>query len=373
MIIKNRIVNEFIEMAKINSLSKNEADIAKYLINKLEELGLDVTIDDSAGKTGCNVGNVIGCLKGNKENVPAILFAAHMDTVGPAEKIEPTIINDVIKSSGSTILGADDKSGIEGILEAIRHIKEENIPHGDIEVIFTVGEEIGLLGSSALNYDVIKAKLGFVLDSTGNPGTIINQGPAQDKILAIIHGKSAHAGISPEEGINAIQVAARAIDRMNLLRIDSETTANIGIIKGGSATNIVCDRVVLEGEARSLDNKKLEEQTKHIVETLHKASEEFGTNVDIEQERVYSAFYISDEKRTVQLAKKAVEDLGLEANVIASGGGSDTNNFNAAGIESINLGTGMSKVHTTEEFILCEHLVQIAQVIAKIIENNAIV
>lgn len=373
MIDKDRIIKEFIELVSIASPSRKEKSFCEYLQKVLREMGLEVTIDEKSGEmAGSNTGNLFARLKGNRENVPALLFAAHMDTVEPAENIEPVIENGSIKSRGKTILGADDKSGIAAVLEAIRHIKEEKIPHGDVEVLFTVGEEIGLLGSSCLDYGLITAKTGFVLDSTGDPGTIVNQGPAQDKIQALIYGKSAHAGIKPEEGINAIQVAARAIDRMKLLRIDAETTANIGIIKGGTATNIICDKVVLEGEARSLHDNKLEQQTQHMLEELSKAGDEFGAKVEIEQERVYSAFYIPTKQRTVQLAVKAVEALGLKLVIGASGGGSDTNNFNARGIEAVNLGTGMNKVHTTEEFILTEHLFQTAQLVARIIENNAV-
>ncbi len=370
MINTERLVQEFCELVKIDSLSKKEAALAAVLQRKLTELGLEVIKDKkSAAAAGSDSGNLLGRLKGNVQGARAVLLVAHMDTVTPGEGISPVIDDGVIRSSGATVLGADDKSGIAAILEALRHIAEEKLPHGDLEVLFTVGEEAGLLGSRYLDYSLLKAQLGFVLDSGGSPGTIINQGPAQDKIKAVIIGRTAHAGVNPEDGISAIQVAAKAIDHMKLLRIDEETTANIGTISGGNVTNIVCDRVVIEGEARSLSDDKLDRQTQHMLDCLKKTCEESGARLEVTTERLYPAFFVDRAEPLIGLACRAASAAGFEAKVMASGGGSDTNYFNARGIRTLNLGTGMNRVHTTEEQIKISDMTGTARYVAALVSE----
>lgn len=372
MINTERLIKEFITMVKIASPSKKEGKFAAYLAKQLKDLGLEVIIDSKAGSAaGSDTGNIIGRLSGNSKNSTPLLFAAHMDTVSPSEGIEPVIKNEIIYSNGNTVLGSDDKSGIAAVVEVLRHIKEEEVVHGDIEVVFTVAEEIGLLGSKFLDYSLLKSKIGFILDSGGEPGKIIKQAPAEDSIAAIIKGKAAHAGVNPEEGISAIQVVARAIDNMKLLRIDEETTANIGVITGGIATNIVCDKVSLEGEARSLNDDKLTRQTQHMVDCLKRACSQWGAQLELNVTRSYSAYTLSEDEQIIKIAKRAGSKLNLPVKVISSGGGSDTNYFNSQGIKAVNLGTGMSKVHTTEEFIKIEDLVNTAHYIFAIIQETA--
>lgn len=372
MINQERLVNEFLELVRIDSPSKKEGTVAAVLIRKLKELGMEVIIDEESAKlAGCETGNLYGYLKGDKKGIPALLFSAHMDTVMPGEQINPSIKDGVISSDGTTILGSDDKSGITAILEAIRHIQEDGYPHGAIEVLFTIGEEIGLLGSKNLNYKLLKAKTGFVLDSGGQPGTIINQGPAQDQITAIIHGRAAHAGFNPEEGISAIQAAAKAIDRMKLLRIDEETTANIGVISGGTATNIVSDYVEIKGEARSLSAEKLNKQSSHMADCLKDACIETGARLELSITRAYTAFHVPEDDDVIELAKSAAKEAQLQVVIESTGGGSDVNIFNTRGIKTINLGTGMSKVHTKEEYIKTDDLVDMTKFVAAIILTAA--
>lgn len=372
MIREERLVQEFLEMVRIPSPSKKEGSFAAYLKDKLEKLGFTVIRDEkSFSLSGCETGNLAGRLTGTKEGIETILFSAHLDTVTPCECIVPIVENGVIKSDGTSILGADDKSGIAPVLEAIRHLQEEKIPHGPIEVLFTVGEEIGLLGSRYYDPALITSGRAFVLDSGGAPGTIINRGPSHDKIKAVIHGRAAHAGVNPESGVSAIKVAARAIDRMKLLRIDEETTANIGIISGGAATNIVPDKVELEGEARSLTEEKLDCQTRHMLDCLEEACRELGARLTVENERAYNAFCVDKTDPLILLAAAAARRVGLEEKIISTGGGSDTNYFNSSGIKAITLGTGMTAVHTTEEHIWVEDLVNTARLVTVIITEAA--
>ncbi|KXZ40612.1 peptidase T-like protein [Alkalithermobacter thermoalcaliphilus JW-YL-7 = DSM 7308] len=370
MVNKDRIVNEFIELVKIDSPSSKEEKIAKVLVEKLEKLGFEVVIDDAGTKVGGQTGNVIATLKGTRPG-KKILFSAHMDTVSPGEGVNPIIDeeNGIIKSDETTVLGADDKGGIAAILEGIRILKEKNEDHGDIQVVFSIWEEGGLFGAKYLDYSKIDAEYAFVLDSGGSPGEIIVKGPAQDKIDVKIIGKPAHAGVAPEEGVSAIMVAARAIENMKLLRIDEDTTANIGIVKGGIATNIVMPELEIKAESRSLVDEKLDMQTKHMVETFKKAAEDSNAQVEINVERMYGAFNISEDDEIITMLKKAFENMGVKSYITSTGGGSDTNILNSNGIKAVNLGIGMKKPHTLQEYIAIEDLVKSAQMVYEIIKQ----
>lgn len=371
MINKDRIVEEFMKYVQIDSPTKNEKEFAEFLVKELENLGFDVYIDNSGEKIGCNTGNVIAKIKGEK-NAESILFSCHMDTVSPSIGVKPIIKDDVIYSDGTTVLGGDDKAGIAAVIEALKVIKENNIPHGPIEIVFSIYEEGGLNGAKNLEYDKIDSKKAFVLDSGGDPGQIIIQGPAQDKIDIKVIGKPAHAGVAPEEGISAINVAAHAISKMNLLRIDKDTTANIGVIEGGTATNIVTPEVNIKAEARSLSDEKLERQTSHMVETFNHTAENLGANVEINVERMYSSFIIEENDEIVNMAKKACENSNLKYYLDSTGGGSDTNILNTNGIKAINLGIGERKPHTLEEHIYIKDLVSSANLVLEIIKVASI-
>ncbi|SHJ78199.1 peptidase T-like protein [Anaerobranca californiensis DSM 14826] len=368
MVNEKRLVSEFMELVSIDSITKKEGDVAKVITKKLEALGAEVYIDKAGEKVGSNTGNIIAKIKGNLDK-PAILFSAHMDTVVPGEGVRPIIKDGIIYSETETILGADDKGGIAAILEGIRVVKENGIPHGDIEVVFTIAEEGGLFGAKNLEHEKLTAKMGYVLDSDGKPGTIVVKGPAQDKIDVIIKGKAAHAGVSPEEGVSAIIIASKAIAEMKLLRIDEDTTANIGVISGGTATNIVTDKVEIKGEARSTVEEKLNLQTKHMVESFERAARELGGEAIITTERVYSAFNLTENDPVVQNAIKAAENLGFNVVLKATGGGSDTNILNTYGIPTVNLGIGMVKPHTTNEQISVEDLVNSAKYVTELIKT----
>lgn len=367
MINEKRVLERFLEYIQIDSPTKEEGEFAAFLEKELLKLGLEVYMDDAGEKVGSNSGNLVGRLKATTEG-ETILFSCHMDTVSPSRGIKPEIRDGVIYSDGTTILGGDDKAGIAAIMEALETIKENNIPHGEIEVAFTIFEEGGLFGSKNLDYSKLNAKTGFVLDSGGDPGTIIVQGPAQNKIDVKFIGKEAHAGVAPETGISAIQIASEAISKMNLLRIDEETTANIGFISGGSATNIVTKEVEFHAEARSLDNDKLKKQTDHMVKCCEDAAERFGGKVEIKVENAYGAFKIDKDHEIVKSVELACVSLGFPSKITTSGGGSDTNIFNANGINAVNLGIGERKPHTLEEHLHIIDLENAARLALEIIK-----
>lgn len=370
MINEERIVGNFIEYVKIDSPTKEELVFAQFIMARMEELGMEVTMDDAGKDVGSNSGNVIGKLKGNDTGTP-VLFSCHMDTVSPGRGIKPEIRDGIICSDGTTILGADDKAGIAAILEAIAVLKETNTDHGDIEVVFSIYEEGGLYGAKGLDYTKLSAKKAFVMDSGGDPGTIIYKGPAQNKIDIKFIGLEAHAGVAPEAGVSAISIAAEAISQMKLLRIDEETTANIGIIKGGSATNIVTPLVTVEAEARSLDDAKLKAQTDHMIECCERAAETFQGKVEINVDNVYGAFEVAKDHDIIRDVEKANERLGFKTEITTTGGGSDTNIFNGKGIPAINLAIGEMKPHTLEEHIHIKDLVNSAKLALELMKINA--
>jgi tripeptide aminopeptidase len=275
----------------------------------------------------------------------------------------------IIYSDGTTILGGDDKSGIAAILEAVRYIKENNIPHGDIEVAFTIAEESGMHGAKNMDYSWLKSKLAFVLDSSGSVGSVVIQAPAQYKTYSTIKGKASHAGVAPEDGISAIQVAARAIENMKLLRVDEETTANIGSITGGGATNIVCDKVDLAMEARSLVRSKVEAQAKHMLECIENACREFGAEHETKQSLSYPEVNLKKDAAIVELVGAAIRKIGLEPSLKSTGGGSDTNIISGKGLQAVTLGIGMSNVHTTSEYIAISDMEKTAELVAAIIRE----
>jgi tripeptide aminopeptidase len=366
-----QIVSDFLDLVTTTSHSFKERALADLFKYKLIELDLDLEIEED------HVGAIIGGDAGNilvrwpgQNNIEPVLFSAHLDRVSNPGKIIPIVKpdEDRIISDGTTILGADDASGLAAILDAFRRIKAEGCPHGDIELIITVAEEVGLLGSRNLNYSKIKSKIGYVLDSTGSVGTIVNRAPTQKTAEIFIYGRSSHAGMAPEEGINAIRVGAKAIAALPEGRLSPITTSNFGVIQGGKATNIVCDLLKIKAEARSHDQEELEAYVATVDETFKKVSEEAGATVTIDWKDEYNAFYVQEDEKVVSLAIQALKRLGLVPKVITGGGGMDANHFNSHGIKCVGLSTGYKFVHTEKEEQPISELVLCGQVVSEIIK-----
>lgn len=368
---KDRLIDEFMELVQIDSETKHEAKIAAVLKNKFIELGLDVTEDDSKEKTGHGAGNLICSLKGNKKEADPIYFTSHMDTVVPGNGIKPSIKDDFIVSDGSTILGSDDKAGIAAIFETICMLKENNIEHGDIQFVITAGEESGLVGAKALDGSLINAKYGYAIDSNGPVGNLIVAAPTQAKLFAVMKGKTAHAGLAPEKGVSAITLAARAIAKMPLGRIDDETTANIGRFEGGKQTNIVCDYVDILAEARSLTPKKMEKQVAKMKEVFESVAKEYGGSAEVDVQIMYPGFNLEANDEVVKVAQKAAKSIGRESNLKKSGGGSDANIISGLGIPTVNLAVGYEDIHTTNERIPVEELIKVTELVTAIVQEAA--
>jgi len=371
MIKKERLYSRFIELCSIDSESTRERLMADRLTELLTELGCTVMEDDAAEKVGGTAGNLVARLAGTGPGDP-LFFSCHIDRVVPGVGVRPRIEGAYIVSDGTTVLGADDAAGLAAVLEGLSVLREHAIPHPSIEIVLTVAEELALLGASHLDTSHLIARCGFVLDAGGPIGEIVIHAPEQVKIHAVFHGRSAHAGFAPEQGISAIQIAAQAISRMQLLRIDAETTANIGSIHAEGPTNIVAERCGLKAEARSLDPAKLRAQVVGMTEAMESAARDFGGSVEIQVEPCYRAYRLSEDAEPAQRAARAARKIGVPARFKATGGGSDANVFNDRGFPAVVLSCGYEKVHTTEERIPLEQLDLLAEwVVALITDGTA--
>ncbi|MNM10057.1 Peptidase T [compost metagenome] len=373
MVERDRLISEFMELVQVDSETGNERNIADVLIGKFKALGLTAVEDDSQQRTGHGAGNLIVTWAAEKtENAPKLLFTCHMDTVVPGQGIKPALGEDGwITSDGTTILGADDKAGLAALFEGIRVVQEQNLPHGQIQFVITAGEESGLLGSRSLDPKYLDADFGFALDSNGELGAIAVAAPTQAKITMQIFGKSAHAGVNPEDGISAIQVAGKAISAMKLGRIDNETTANIGKFAGGGPTNIVCDHVQLDAEARSIVQEKVERQIDSMREALETTVREYGATCEFRSEIIYPAFSFNGEDPIVQLAERAIASVGLTPRTFHSGGGSDANVFNGLNVPTLNLAIGYENIHTTKERVKADDIGRAAELVVAIVRESA--
>ncbi|MBA3242357.1 MAG: M20/M25/M40 family metallo-hydrolase [Acidobacteria bacterium] len=378
MINQERIKNLLLELVQIDSVSRRERDVAERIKQICEEMGAEVEIDDAGEKVGGNTGNVIARFAGTIADAEPIMMSAHMDTVVPGEGVKPVVEGDIIRTDGTTVLGGDDKSGVAVIIETIRCLQEQSIPHAPIDAVFSICEEVGLLGAKHLDLSKVRAKYGLVFDSD-DPGFLFTKGPSANHFEFKIFGLESHAGVAPEQGISAIRVAAEAIAAMKLGRIDEVTTANIGVIRGGEATNIITNLVTLRGEARSLDEDKLNAQTEHMIKCLTDAAEKCEVTVEgvttkgrVESQvtREYYAMDVPDSSRVVQLVLGAASRMNLEVKTLASGGGCDANIFNRKGIECANLGTGMRAIHTVKEWLDVKDMYASAEMTLEIMRLN---
>lgn len=377
MVNRERLAETFKALAQTSSPSKREGRLAADLQSRLDALGADTWIDNSAAATGSDTGNLIARLGPGGTATPLIV-CTHMDTVGPAEKIRVRFADGVFTSDGTTILGADDKSAIAAVLEALEVARERGIGHGPLELVFTTCEEIGLTGAKNLDFGRINGRFGYALDATDTEG-IITRSPSADRFEITVVGRDAHAGAHPEKGINAIHLAAKAMAGLAIGRIDPETTCNIGVIEGGTATNIVPPLVRLRGEARSHDEEKLARVTRGILEAFEKTASDHrdptGSDglprVESDVRRSYHRTRIAEEHPLVSLATRAAANLGRPMKTKISGGGSDANIFFEKGIPLGILGTGMREVHTTREYVKLDDMVRAAELLVEILRLHA--
>jgi tripeptide aminopeptidase len=377
MLSAERLAETFRFLAATSSVSRREGALASELKRRLEILGAETFVDAAAIKTGSDTGNLIARLKGSRV-VPPLLLNAHMDTVQPGEGVSVLFKDGVFTSDGTTILGADDKSAIAVILETLSVLREDQIPHGPIEIVLTTCEEVGLAGAKNFDFSLVTAPYGYALDGSDTEGIIV-QAPSANRFEIRLIGKDAHAGAHPEQGINAIHLAAKAMAGLTIGRIDIETTCNIGWIEGGVATNVVPPLVTLRGEARSHDEAKLQRVTAGIIEAFEQVVTEHRRltgldglpRLETHVERSYCQTRIPVSHPLVSLAKQAAARRGRSLKTKISGGGSDANIFFEKGIPLGILGTGMREVHTTREFVRLDDMIRAAELLLEIIQLHS--
>ncbi len=350
------VLDLFTELAAMPSPSGEERAVADAVIGYLRDCALDVDEDDAAERIGGTAGNLYTRIEGTAPGTP-IFLCAHLDTVPPTGKIEPVVDDDgVVRNAAGTILGADDKSAIAVMLDAARRVLSERRPHAGIELLFTPKEEIGLHGARAFDESRLEARVGFVYDQAAPIGDVVLGAPFSQVLDVTFHGRAAHAGMHPEEGRNAIAAAARAIADLRLGQVDEQSTANVGVIEGGVAVNIIPDHCRFVGEARSHDEGRLAELVQEMLESISFAAETSECRADVESRRSYRGYRFKRGDAVVRVASEALARTEHEANFILSGGAADANIFNERGLQCLNLGNGMIDIHTPDERIAVDDL-----------------
>ncbi|MGB3212751.1 MAG: M20/M25/M40 family metallo-hydrolase [Desulforhopalus sp.] len=377
---RERLAATFTTLCEISSPSRKEGAIAAFLKKEFARLGADVILeDDSAAKTGSDSGNLIVRFNGNLTNEEGLFLSCHMDTVEPAEGVEVIRTGDIFTSAGETVLGGDDKSGIAAILELLALLQEKKTPHPMLEVVITTCEEIGLLGAKHLEYNQLLTKYGYALDSSGIDCVIVGA-PAANKIAVEIKGLAAHAGLCPEAGIDALALAAEALNDLRLGRLDEESTRNFGLIQGGVATNIVPEQIILKGEIRSHSREKLALYTKETLNTFERVIRQWQGNPVTRDKRPTIKFEIADEYPALILAedtpvikrvRKASERAGKTLQYIIAGGGSDANIFCSYGLQTAIVATGMNKVHTVDEQLDLNDLASLTELLHALVTTRS--
>jgi tripeptide aminopeptidase len=343
-------------LCEIPSPSRQEELVAEAVRAELRALGAEVTEDGAAAQIGAGCGNIVGLFAPTAEGGTPIVLCAHLDTVPVTGPIEVDLVDGHLTNRHGAILGGDDKSAVAVMIEAMRRVRDEGLPHAGVELLFTPCEEIGLRGASAFDPSVLRGRLGFVYDHTGPVGNLVVSAPSLHRIVATFVGRAAHAGIAPEAGRSAIEAAARAISRMPLGRIDAETTANIGTVEGGTATNVVSERCEITAETRSRDEQALAVQLTAMLDALTWAASECEVDLETRVDREFASYRLTEDDPQVRLALAALQSLGHRPVMVASGGGSDVNALLRNGFPAVNLCNGMIDVHTPDERIALSSL-----------------
>jgi len=371
---RERLSSCFTLLCETDSPSREEGMVASLLKGIFSDLGADEILEDnSAEKTGSDTGNLFVRFRGT---VPGegIFFSCHMDTVEPARGVKVRREGDTFFSAGETVLGSDDKSGIAAIIEAIRYLRENNLPHCPVEVVLTTCEEIGLLGAKFLDPAMINSRIGYALDSTGID-TVITGAPASNYLEITVHGTAAHAGLHPEWGINAITLAAQALSRLQQGRIDEQSSVNIGTISGGTASNVVPEQVTLVGEVRSHSEKRLEQLTGEVRKTFETVVTEWNDptgqakgepRLTFSSRHDFPVMKLGPETRAISHIEKAARAIGQEITYKVAGGGSDANILNGYGLETAIIATGMTHVHSTDEQVRLEDMEKLTRLLVSL-------
>ena len=347
---QERLVNDFSDLVRIDSPSGEEWDVARHLSDRLAGLGFQVGRDEH--------GNVIAREAGDRP----LLLSAHMDTVNPGRSIKPQVVGDRITSDGNTILGGDCKAGVAAILEALQTVRDEGRPRRPVQVVFTRGEEIGLVGASNLDFAMLSATEAVVFDGNGPVNTITGGSPTYMAFDIDIRGRGAHAGVEPEKGLSAIKIASDLIAQLPQGRMDEETTFNIATITGGTVRNAVPSEAKITGEFRSMNTESLELLRMQLLATIGKIRGRYAeAEITEKLEMMFQMYRLDPNEATAQLVTRVMRDMGLQPDIRPSGGGTDGNVFRLHGIESVVVGMATNQMHTIDEYVVIPDLLDTAR------------
>jgi len=370
--LTSRLLDHFLELCAVPSPSGRERAVADRVGVYLTELGLDWDEDDAAARLEGDTGNIYCRLPATNGGGTPIFLCAHTDTVPPDAAIEPVIGEDgIVRNAGGTILGSDNKAAVAVMLEAARRIVEERVPHAGVELLFTPQEEVSLRGADAFDHTRLVATTGYVYDQGAPIGEIVLGSPHARLLDFRFHGRAAHAGMWPEEGRSAIAAASRAIADFRLGRVDEETSANVGVITGGTARNVVPEWCSFTAEVRSHDERKAIELVREMLESAAFAASLAECEVESEVRPSFPGYRFKESDAPVRMAATALERAGFEPSYALSGGGADANVFNARGLSCVNLANGMMEIHTPDEHIAVADLEAMVEVTLALVEVAA--
>ncbi len=363
---RDKLVHTFLELAQINATSLQERPVVDYLKQKLSAWNISFYEDHAGQKIGGNAGNLIISLNGDQK--PELFLCAHTDTVRPTEHLKPQIVDGVIRSDGTTILGADNRAGVTVLLYVLETIASHGLRHRPFEIAFTVAEEIGLLGAANLEWEKLQAPSGYIFDSSLSPGHYISVTPTAVELKIRVLGKPAHAGVAPEKGINAVSMAAEMLTRFPVGRVDDQTVANIGVIHGGEATNVVPGKVEMHGEIRSFNKSTIDQMLQQLDADLQAIADKYGGAYELEHRIHFQGFEIPEDHFVTRHLKTKMQQVGLAPAGEIYHGGSDANVFNARGKTAINLGIGAKNPHGNDEHIAIDDLVKVTELAFALVE-----
>jgi len=368
---KDALVKRFFNLARIDGVSRDERAIADFVLDFLNNINISAREDDTADKINGNTGNIIAKVPGTSKDQNSLLLMSHMDTVDHTDALEPVIDKGIIKSGGETILGADDRAGIAIILHVLEYLQQNNVNHRPLEIVFSVGEEKGMLGSSHLDFSQLTSQEGYILDCSRPPGQYVARTPSSFDVKFTFSGKASHAGVAIENGINAISMALEVLQKFQVGRIDSETTANIGTINGGTAVNVVPEKVTATGEIRSFKPKTIETMCQKIKKYGKTISDKYNGNVEVECIPIFEGFDLSEDIPVVTRLISAYKKFSLKPEGLTYYGGSDANVVNKHNINTVNIGVGVKNPHAHNEEIAVKDLVTTAEIVLDLVgEKN---
>jgi tripeptide aminopeptidase len=367
---RERLVSDFVRLCEIESVSKNERAMADAVTALLGEIGLEVSEDSSGSETGSNAGNLLARIPPPDGDSRTILLCAHLDTVPLDAPVEVEEVERVLRNRNEAILGADNKAAVAVILAAARRLAAEGSPVG-VEILFTTCEELALQGAKAFDLSALRSEYGYVFDHATPIGEVIVAAPTFFQIEGRFRGKAVHAGMWPERGHNAIEAAAAAVAAARWGRLDPQTTTNVGRIDGGTASNVVAERCYLQCEARSTDHERASAVATSIVDAMTEAASDRECDLEMHVEELFRSYRVQRTATPVEVASRALADVGIEPQPISTGGGSDANVFQARGFECVNLANGTKGAHQTDESVTVDALETMLDVALGLVRHSA--